>query len=262
MRLWNKFINMLYKIIIRLHNCINTFLRIFWRSKVEINWGSDPWNLRRGFQEPRLRHHPRTGVSARTRAPRSLACACGVWSVELEPKRAEAGERRQSQRWREAVYRSFLRSRFSSRARERRRYRASFECPRWYRDPNCDNFARRCDRSSHNGDLGGTVSDLCDGALLPLLRCHRTHACVRSTSSSSSSILLLLLLHSIVRGYIDAFPREKWPFNCHAGCRLTNRGSLTTEVSLSRVVFPPTGETSCQSMTCRSQSGLDCRKIS
>lgn len=136
--------------------------------------------LDEGFQDPRLHHHPSTGVSARTRTLWPLACACGLCGV--------AADERQSRRWREAVYRASFSSSlaiFVPRTRAKAHTSALHpSAPEWYRGLNCAILkipARRCDRSFDDGDLGRTVSDLRDAALLPpLLRRHGAHACVQS----------------------------------------------------------------------------------
>jgi len=105
-----------------------------------------------------------------------------VWArvrVKLERTSDDDGSREADVRRCIARSANFLRPRFSSRARERRRYRASFECPaKWCRGLNREvkNFAQICD-PSFSGDLDGTVSDLRDATLLPPL-CHGAHACV------------------------------------------------------------------------------------
>lgn len=117
---------------------------------------------------------------ARTRASRPLACAC---KVEDQSKRSGDGSR-------DADARRCI-ARCASLPRDFRLVHANqgsialrSSAPGDTEGPNCEieNFARRCDQLFNNGDLGGTVSDLCDAALLPtLLRYYGAlHACVRS----------------------------------------------------------------------------------
>jgi len=148
-------------------------------------------------------------------------------------------------------------SRFSTRARKSREYRASFECSRWYRRSQLWN-RKFC---TEMWPIVQQRRPWRDGEW-PLRRRSSSYsfALLRSTTRVCAKRLLLLfllllflflLLPLVMHRCIGIFPREKWPFNCHAGCRLTNRVSLTS-LSFPRGFSTDERNTRCQSMTrCR-----------